>query len=133
MTWIKKGYCHLLNNSTSELSLSQQHFDLIGGEFGGFLEKSLDKMLKSHDRQPGEFKANSQLRKLIERYQIGQASLYEVSMTMAHTLYKKREKEKRDDKTALFIMEVVTPPKSVYDGTRIQANGKVSVKTRRKY
>ena len=106
MTWIKKGYCHLLNNSTSELSLSQQHFDLIGGEFGGFLEKSLDKMLKSHDRQPGEFKANSQLRKLIERYQIGQASLYEVSMTMAHTLYKKREKEKRDDKTALFIMEV---------------------------
>ena len=109
MTWIKKGYCHLLNNSTSELSLSQQHFDLIGGEFGGFLEKSLDKMLKSHDRQPGEFKANSQLRKLIERYQIGQASLYEVSMTMAHTLYKKREKEKRDDKTALFIMEVVTP------------------------
>ena len=63
-------------------------------------------MLKSHDRQPGEFKANSQLRKLIERYQIGQASLYEVSMTMAHTLYKKREKEKRDDKTALFIMEV---------------------------
>ena len=108
MTWIKKGYCHLLNNSTSELSLSQQHFDLIGGEFGGFLEKSLDKMLKSHDRQPGEFKANSQLRKLIERYQIGQASLYEVSMTMAHTLYKKREKEKREDKTALFIMEVVT-------------------------
>ena len=106
MTWIKKGYCHLLNNSTSELSLSQQHFDLIGGEFGGFLEKSLDKMLKSHDRQPGEFKANSQLRKLIERYQIGQASLYEVSMTIAHTLYKKREKEKRDDKTALFIMEV---------------------------
>lgn len=106
MTWIKKGYCHLLNNSTSELSLSQQHFDLVGGEFGGFLEKSLDKMLKSHDRQPGEFKANSQLRKLIERYQIGQASLYEVSMTMAHTLYKKREKEKRDDKTALFIMEV---------------------------
>lgn len=106
MTWIKKGYCHLLNNSTSELSLSQQHFDLIGGEFGGFLEKSLDKMLKSHDRQPGEFKANSQLRTLIERYQIGQASLYEVSMTIAHTLYKKREKEKRDDKTALFIMEV---------------------------
>ena len=106
MTWIKKGYCHLLNNSTSELSLSQQHFDLIGGEFGGFLEKSLDKMLKSHDRQPGEFKANSQLRKLIERYQIGQASLYEVSMTIAHTLYKKQEKEKRDDKTALFIMEV---------------------------
>lgn len=106
MTWIKKGYCHLLNNSTSELSLSQQHFDLVGGEFGGFLEKSLDKMLKSHDRQPGEFKANSQLRKLIERYQIGQASLYEVSMTIAHTLYKKREKEKRDDKTALFIMEV---------------------------
>ena len=106
MTWIKKGYCHLLNNSTSELSLSQQHFDLVGGEFGGFLEKNLDKMLKSHDRQPGEFKANSQLRKLIERYQIGQASLYEVSMTMAHTLYKKREKEKRDDKTALFIMEV---------------------------
>ena len=109
MTWIKKGYCHLLNNSTSELSLSQQHFDLVGGEFGGFLEKNLDKMLKSHDRQPGEFKANSQLRKLIERYQIGQASLYEVSMTIAHTLYKKREKEKRDDKTALFIMEVVTP------------------------
>lgn len=106
MTWIKKGYCHLLNNSTSELSLSQQHFDLVGGEFGGFLEKNLDKMLKSHDRQPGEFKANSQLRKLIERYQIGQASLYEVSMTIAHTLYKKREKEKRDDKTALFIMEV---------------------------
>ena len=106
MTWIKKGYCHLLNNSTSELSLSQQHFDLDGGEFGGFLEKNLDKMLKSHDRQPGEFKANSQLRKLIERYQIGQASLYEVSMTIAHTLYKKREKEKRDDKTALFIMEV---------------------------
>lgn len=106
MTWIKKGYCHLLNNSTSELSLSQQHFDLIGGEFGGFLEKSLDKMLKSHDRQPGEFRENSQLRKLIERYQIGQASLYEVSMTIAHTLYKKREKEKRDDKTALFIMEV---------------------------
>lgn len=106
MTWIKKGYCHLLNNSTSELSLSQQHFDLVGGEFGGFLEKNLDKMLKSHDRQPGEFKANSQLRKLIERYQIGQASLYEVSMTIAHTLYKKQEKEKRDDKTALFIMEV---------------------------
>ena len=106
MTWIKKGYCHLLNNSTSELSLSQQHFDLIGGEFGGFLEKSLDKMLKSHDRQPGEFRENSQLRTLIERYQIGQASLYEVSMTIAHTLYKKREKEKRDDKTALFIMEV---------------------------
>ncbi|MDB8437742.1 nucleoid-associated protein [Turicibacter sanguinis] len=106
MTWIKKGYCHLLNNSTSELSLGQHHFDLIGGEFGGFLEKSLDKILKSHDRQPGEFKTNSSLRKLIERYQVGQASLYEVSMTIAHTLYKKREKEKRDDKTALFIMEV---------------------------
>ena len=108
MTWIKKGYCHLLNNSTSELSLSQQHFDLIGGEFGGFLEKNLDKMLKSHDRQPGEFKENSSLRKLIERYQVGQASLYEVSMTIAHTLYQKREKEKRNDKTALFIMEVET-------------------------
>ena len=108
MTWIKKGYCHLLNNSTSELSLSQQHFDLIGGEFGGFLEKNLDKMVKSHDRQPGEFKANSQLRKVIERYQIGQASLYEVSMTIAYTLYQKREKEKREDKTALFIMEVET-------------------------
>ena len=128
MTWIKKGYCHLLNNSTSELSLSQQHFDLIGGEFGGFLEKSLDKMLKSHDRQPGEFKANSQLRKLIERYQIGQASLYEVSMTMAHTLYKKREKEKRDDKTALFIMEVVTPQSQYMMGLEFKRMEKYQLK-----
>ena len=128
MTWIKKGYCHLLNNSTSELSLSQQHFDLIGGEFGGFLEKSLDKMLKSHDRQPGEFKANSQLRKLIERYQIGQASLYEVSMTMAHTLYKKREKEKRDDKTALFIMEVVTSQSQYMMGLEFKRMEKYQLK-----
>ena len=128
MTWIKKGYCHLLNNSTSELSLSQQHFDLIGGEFGGFLEKSLDKMLKSHDRQPGEFKANSQLRKLIERYQIGQASLYEVSMTIAHTLYKKREKEKRDDKTALFIMEVVTPQSQYMMGLEFKRMEKYQLK-----
>ena len=44
MTWIEKGYCHLLNNSTSELSLSQHHFDLIGGEFGGFLETNIDKL-----------------------------------------------------------------------------------------
>ena len=128
MTWIKKGYCHLLNNSTSELSLSQQHFDLVGGEFGGFLEKNLDKMLKSHDRQPGEFKANSQLRKLIERYQIGQASLYEVSMTMAHTLYKKREKEKRDDKTALFIMEVVTPQSQYMMGLEFKRMEKYQLK-----
>ncbi|CUN11437.1 hypothetical protein [Turicibacter sanguinis] len=128
MTWIKKGYCHLLNNSTSELSLSQQHFDLIGGEFGGFLEKSLDKMLKSHDRQPGEFKADSQLRRLIERYQIGQGSLYEVSMTMAHTLYKKREKEKRDDKTALFIMEVVTPQSQYMMGLEFKRMEKYQLK-----
>ena len=128
MTWIKKGYCHLLNNSTSELSLSQQHFDLIGGEFGGFLEKSLDKMLKSHDRQPGEFRENSQLRTLIERYQIGQASLYEVSMTIAHTLYKKREKEKRDDKTALFIMEVVTPQSQYMMGLEFKRMEKYQLK-----
>ena len=68
MTWIKKGYCHLLNNSTSELSLSQHHFDLIGGEFGGFLEKSLDKLLKSHDRQIGGFKTNSTFKELMECY-----------------------------------------------------------------
>lgn len=106
MTWIKEGYCHFLNNSTSELTLSQQPFDLIGDEFGGYLEKNLDKMLKSHDRQPGEFKANSRLKTLIEQYQLGQVNLYEVSTTLANQLFKKREKEKRDDKTALFMMEV---------------------------
>lgn len=106
MTWIKEGYCHFLNNSTSELTLSQQPFDLIVDEFGGYLEKNLDKMLKSHDRQTGEFKANSRLKTLIEQYQVGQVNLYEVSTTLANQLFKKREKEKRDDKTALFMMEV---------------------------
>ena len=46
MTWIKEGYCHLLNNWTSELSLSQYCFDLIGGEFGGFLEKEPGQIIK---------------------------------------------------------------------------------------
>ena len=108
MTWIKEGYCHLLNNWTSELSLSQHCFDLIGGEFGGFLEKNLDRLLKSHDRQPGIFEADSALKELIEDYQVGQVSLYEVSTTIAHRLYEKREQAKQADKTALFIMEVRT-------------------------
>ena len=128
MTWIKKGYCHLLNNSTSELSLSQHHFDLIGGEFGGFLEKSLDKLLKSHDRQPGSFKTDSTFKKMMERYQVGQVSLYEVSTTIAHGLYKKREKAKQEDKTALFIMEVVTPQSQYVMGIEFKRMEKYQLK-----
>ncbi len=128
MTWIEKGYCHLLNNSTSELSLSQHHFDLIGGEFGGFLEKNIDKLLKSHDRQPGGFKANSTFKELMGRYQVGQASLYEVSTTIAHQLYKKREKAKQEDKTSLFIMEVVTPQSQYVMGIEFKRMEKYQLK-----
>lgn len=128
MSWIEKGYCHLLNNLTSELSLSQHHFDLIGGEFGGFLEKQIDKLLKSHDRQPGGFKMNSTFKELVERYQVGQATLYEFSTTIAHRIYKKREQAKQTDKTALFIMEVVTPQGHYVMGIEFKRTEKYQLK-----
>ncbi len=128
MTWIKEGYCHLLNNWTSELTLSQHCFDLIGGEFGGFLEKNLDRLLKSHDRQPGRFKTDSTFKELIERYQVGQSNLYEVSTTIAHQLYKKREEAKQADKTALFIMEVVTPQSQYVMGIEFKRMEKYQLK-----
>lgn len=128
MTWIERGYCHLLNNWTSELSLSQHHFDLIGGEFGGFLEKNIDKLLKSHDRQIGGFKTDSTFKGLMERYQVGQIGLYEVSTTIAYQLYKKREQAKQQDKTALFIMEVVTPQSHYVMGIEFKRMEKYQLK-----
>lgn len=108
MVWIKRGYLHLLNNLTSTLTLSNHEFDTIGGEFGGFIEKNLTKMLKNHDRRPCEFLSDSPIKNLLEEYQRGDVDLYDVSVELADLIFKQRDKEYVESKTGLFIMEVGT-------------------------
>lgn len=46
--WINKGILHVLNNSTATLTLSNHEFDMITDKTGHFLEKSMEKVMKSH-------------------------------------------------------------------------------------
>lgn len=108
MVWIKRGYLHLLNNLTSTLTLSNHEFDTIGGEFGGFIEKNLTKMLKNHDRRPCELLSDSPIKNLLEEYQRGDVDLHDVSVELADLIFKQRDKEYVESKTGLFIMEVGT-------------------------
>lgn len=103
--WIDRGYLHLLNNETFTLTLSQNEFDLIVDKFGGFLEKNLQKVIKSHDRRPGTFKDNSKIKDMVEKYTRKEIELYEVSAMIAKSLFQKRDNKMSDDKTALFILQ----------------------------
>lgn len=104
--WINKGILHVLNNSTATLTLSNHEFDMITDKTGHFLEKSMEKVMKSHDRRPGEFKQHSKIKELIERYSRNEVDLYEVSSIIAKLLFQKRDRNESEDKTGLFIMEV---------------------------
>lgn len=106
MAWIKRGFMHLLNNQTSTLTISESEFDLIEGQFGWFLEKNVDKLLKNHNRVPGSFKESSDIKCYIERYNTKECNLYDVSKVIAEKLFKKRANRNEEDKTALFIMRV---------------------------
>ena len=106
--WVERGYLHLLNNSTSTLTLSDKEFDLIGDKFGNFLEKNMEKVMKSHDRRPGSFKENSKIKGIIEKYNSNEVDLYGVSSTIAKNLFNKRDHLDSEDKTALFILAVGT-------------------------
>lgn len=103
--WIDRGYLHLLNNETFTLTLSQNEFDLIVDKFGGFLEKNLQKVIKSHDRRPGTFKDNSKIKDMVEKHNRKEIELYEVSTVIAKSLFQKRDNKMSDDKTALFILQ----------------------------
>lgn len=129
MAWIKRGYLHLLNNSTATLTLSSVHFDLIEGQFGGFLEKNLEKMLKNHDRRPGSFKETSKIKELIEQYNHKTATLYEVSAELARLVFQKREGRGSDSKTGLFIMRVDTPQSQFIMGLEFNRMEKYQINT----
>ncbi len=106
MVAINRGYLHLLNNSTSTLTLSNDEFDMIGDNFGGFLEKNLEKMIKNHDRCPGRFREESLVKQVIEEFNRKETDLYNVSALIAKRLFQAREISGSLSKTALFIMEV---------------------------
>ena len=103
--WIDRGYLHLLNNSTTTLTLSNNEFDLITDKFGDFLEKNLQKVIKSHDRRPGTFKDNSKIKSMIEKYNREEVDLYDVSAMIAKSLFQKRDNRESSDKTGLFILQ----------------------------
>lgn len=103
--WIDRGYLHLLNNSTTTLTLSNNEFDLITDRFGDFLEKNLQKVIKSHDRRPGTFKDTSEIKSMIEKYNREEVDLYDISVMIAKSLFQKRDKRESSDKTGLFVLQ----------------------------
>lgn len=101
--WLNKGYMHLLNNYTSTLTTSNKRLSFI--DCGAFLSKNIEKVYGNHDRRPGKLVEGSPIKELVEEYQCDRTKLKELSMEIADLIFKERDNNRMDNRTALFVLE----------------------------
>lgn len=108
--YIRTGMVHLLNTITGEFTPSERVFDTIRGGVGGFLEENVEKLLKKHDRRPGKFKENSELKQVFEDlcYKIGER------------LYDKKNVIEIREESTLFILDGGFDGQNLIIGLEIQ-------------
>ncbi len=120
MIYIRTGMVHLLNTLTGEFTPSERTFDTIQEGVGGFLEENIEKLLKKHDRRPGEFKEVSELKQLFEDYQRKSVSLEEVCYEVGERLFDKKCELQLREQSVFILVEAVVGADEHVIGLEIQ-------------
>ncbi len=118
--YVRTGMVHLLNTITGEFTPSERVFDTIRGGVGGFLEENVEKLLKKHDRRPGKFKENSELKQVFEDYQKNKVSFEDLCYEIGERLYDKKGVMEIHEESTLFILDGGFDGQNLIIGLEIQ-------------